>query len=127
MIIVSLLFLKLGVSIAISLCYLITTSYFPVLNSSAVFSYLCAKAKFCAMLAPLVAELKGWTPLTSMSIACFFSAATAFLLKKHVDEDPVAGCEHATASGLLLTDCDHVSSSNERYYEEREDEHKRLK
>eukprot|EP00347_Sterkiella_histriomuscorum_P008079 403346452 len=87
LIIICLLITKFGVSVAISLCYLITTAYFPILNASRVFSYLCAKAKFFAMLAPLGAEVKGSFPLVSMSLACFVSAATAFMLEKHSDND----------------------------------------
>ncbi|CDW88264.1 organic cation [Stylonychia lemnae] len=86
-IISSLLIAKFGVSTAISLCYVLTTFYFPILHSSKVFSYLCAKGKFFAMLAPLVAEIQGHVPLISMAIACLLSSMSAFLLEKHHEDE----------------------------------------
>jgi len=55
-IIICLLISKFGISTAISLCYVLTPFFFPVVQSSRAFSYLCAKGKFFAMLAPMIAE-----------------------------------------------------------------------
>ena len=60
--------LKLGLSSAQNLCYILTAEYFPIEYASSVFGYCNIAARFTTILAPLIAEMDPPMPLLIFSL-----------------------------------------------------------
>jgi hypothetical protein len=85
-----LLLTKFGVSSSLSLCYLITSEYFPIIYSSSVFGVCNVFSRIIAIFAPLIAEMEPPLPMAIYVIFCFFSViGTVFLSKNKKAEQAI--------------------------------------
>jgi MFS family permease len=81
---------KFGVSSALSLCFLVTSEYFPMEYCSTVFGACNIMARITSILAPLIAELSPPTPMICYVIFCGLSVMAVFMLDKK-KKDVVVG------------------------------------
>jgi glucan phosphoethanolaminetransferase (alkaline phosphatase superfamily) len=95
-ILISLIITKIGVSSALSLCFLVTSEYFPIEYCSTVFGACNVIARVTSIMAPMIAEVPAPYPMTIYVLYCFLTFFAVFILKKEdekgkeinvVDED----------------------------------------
>eukprot|EP00347_Sterkiella_histriomuscorum_P021166 403334998 len=81
-ILLCLLLTKFGVSSSLSLCFLVTSEYFPIIYSATVFGACNIFARVISIFAPLIAEINPPLPMIIYGVFCFMSVlGTSFLSK----------------------------------------------
>jgi len=79
---ICLLLSKFGVSSSLSLCFLVTSEYFPIIYSATVFGACNIIARVISIFAPLIAEINPPLPMIIYGIFCLLSVlGTSFLSK----------------------------------------------
>ena len=82
LILLCLLLSKFGVSSSLSLCFLVTSEYFPIIYSASVFGACSLFARVISIFAPLIAEINPPLPMIIYGVFCFMSVlGTTFLAK----------------------------------------------
>ena len=90
LILICLLLTKFGVSSSLSLCYLVTSEYFPIIYSATVFGVVNTLARVISIFAPLIAEVNPPLPMIIYSTFCMFSViGTTFLTKNKKAEQAI--------------------------------------
>ncbi len=90
LIIICLLLTKFGVSSSMSLCFLVTSEYFPIIYSATVFGACNVIARVISIFAPLIAEINPPLPMMIYAVFCFFSViGTSYLTKDKKAEQAI--------------------------------------
>lgn len=90
LILICLLLTKFGVSSSMSLCFLVTSEYFPIIYSATVFGACNVIARVISIFSPLIAEINPPLPMLIYTIFCLFSVVgTSFLTKDKKAEQAI--------------------------------------
>ena len=90
MIMICLLLTKFGVSSSLSLCFLVTSEYFPIIYSATVFGACNVFSRVISIFSPLIAEINAPLPMIIYGIFCMMSVlGTSFLSKDKKAEQAI--------------------------------------
>lgn len=76
---------RFGISIAFTLCFIITAEFFPAIVSSRVFGICNIFAKLSTIMSPLLAEVTPPVPMVIYVIFCLVTMFAALFLEKKED------------------------------------------